>query len=601
MNTLDVMWSLPTIESIGWTLVHFLWQGLLIAIALRVILQALGPNDARRRYAAATIAMLALILAPLVTYVSVEASSVPSALVFTRQILEPPGGDDLQALGGGPDITADAAERTYPEDGTRSVADWKTRITSYLHPLFPWMVLGWLSGVLFLSLRFGAGWLFTRQLKICGVRPVGEELQTRFDGLRKKLGVARPVQLLHSALVEVPTLVGYVKPVVLLPVSAITGLSSAQLEAILAHELAHVVRHDQLVNLLQTAAETVLFYHPAVWWVSDQIRAERENCCDDVAVATSGSLHVYVQALMQLEEQRQNPMRLVLAVSGGSLLSRVKRLVNTNGRGAAAPHCSWAGGLVAVPLVALLVLAAQTYAPPLPPAAAVADGRQPSAVVAGPAPGLSTMESEAAFDDVDHELDSFEAGTPGDEAVAALVMALEDADASMRAQIAQVLGERESPAAIEPLARLLQADESASVRSQAAWALGRIENRRGVPSLAKAVSTDESEQVVFQAIRALGMIEADAAVAALLPRLNDGHPEIRMQTAWALGSIESPRAVDALMRRYRSETEQTVNLAIIDALGRIEDARAVGLLSQAAKSGDPQLSRAAIAALGVIE
>ena len=126
---------------------------------------------------------------------------------------------------------------------------------------------------------------------------------------------------LESTLVEVPMVIGWLRPVILLPVAATTGLSSEQLEAILAHELAHVARRDYLVNLLQSVVETLLFYHPAVWWVSNQIRVEREHCCDDIAVAVSGNVLVYARALTELEELRgRSPApSLALGGDGGAL------------------------------------------------------------------------------------------------------------------------------------------------------------------------------------------------------------------------------------------------------------------------------------------
>src|SRR6185503_3583474 len=122
-------------------------------------------------------------------------------------------------------------------------------------------------------------------------------------------------------------MVGWVKPAVLLPAAALTGLSTVQLESLLAHELAHVRRHDYLVNLLQGLIETLLFYHPAVWWVSRQIRREREHCCDDIAVALCGDVKLYAGALAQLEELRGRVLEPALAATGGELLGRIRRLL----------------------------------------------------------------------------------------------------------------------------------------------------------------------------------------------------------------------------------------------------------------------------------
>jgi beta-lactamase regulating signal transducer with metallopeptidase domain len=166
-----------------------------------------------------------------------------------------------------------------------------------------------------------------------------------------------PVRLCESALVEVPTVIGWLRPVVLLPVSTLAGLSPAQLEALLAHELAHVRRFDYLVNLVQTFGETLLFYHPAVWWVSRRMRVEREHCCDDAAVVACGDAVGYARALAALEGLRAIAPTLAVAAGGGSLWPRIARLV-----GGPPPHLSrssrWLAGVFALATLIALGLGA---------------------------------------------------------------------------------------------------------------------------------------------------------------------------------------------------------------------------------------------------
>src|SRR5947207_1326915 len=159
------------------------------------------------------------------------------------------------------------------------------------------------------------------------VRPAPPEWQQALRHLGARIGISRPVRLLVSAVVQVPTVVGWIRPVVLMPIGALTGLPSEQVEALLLHELTHIRRHDYLVNILQGIAEALLFYHPAVWWVSGHIRTERELCCDDLAVSVSGDALTYARALAQLESYRPAHFGATVAANGGSLSDRIARLL----------------------------------------------------------------------------------------------------------------------------------------------------------------------------------------------------------------------------------------------------------------------------------
>lgn len=198
--------------------------------------------------------------------------------------------------------------------------------TARLQKQLPWIVAAWLGIVCLLSLRLLLGYGRVRRIRRLSCESLGVSWTEKLVDLANQLRVSRPVRLCQSALVEVPTVIGWLRPVILFPASALAGLSPAQLEAILAHELAHVRRHDYLVNLLQNLIETLLFYHPAVWWVSRQLSQERELCCDDLTVLVCGDRMVYATALAMLEESRCAAGGLALAATGGSLLGRIRRL-----------------------------------------------------------------------------------------------------------------------------------------------------------------------------------------------------------------------------------------------------------------------------------
>jgi HEAT repeat protein len=207
-----------------------------------------------------------------------------------------------------------------------------------------------------LSVRLAHGWIAARRLRTHGTRATSASLHRMVERLATRLRVTRPVQLLESLIVEVPAVIGALRPVILVPASAITGLTPQQIEVLLAHELAHVRRYDYLVNVVQCVIETLLFYHPAVWWVSRRVRDEREHCCDDLVVQVCGDAHLYASALVSMERIRSATPRLALAATGGSLLHRVRRLLLP---AAARPEYfpRWAAGVAGVLAVTVALLA----------------------------------------------------------------------------------------------------------------------------------------------------------------------------------------------------------------------------------------------------
>ncbi len=318
----------PWLPPLSWTLLHFLWQGTVIAALAGASFWALRRSTAHVRYWMGCIALAAMVAAPMATFVVLGGfATSPSVASVT-----PP----LQ--------TSIAMEpRTLGE------------------ALQPWLVAAWSCGVLILSARLLGGLWWVQWLRRRNTRAVAPALSALGDELRVKMGIGQAVRWLESSRVSVPMVIGWLKPVVLVPAGILCNLSPAELETLLAHELAHIRRRDYLVNLLQTAVETVLFYHPAVWWVSHRIRIEREHCCDDRAIATCGDRLVLARALVHLEESRSP--RLAAAASGGSLLQRVRRLL-----GSPAPErYTPSRGSVTAILLAILALAATNLGMSAPP------------------------------------------------------------------------------------------------------------------------------------------------------------------------------------------------------------------------------------------
>jgi TonB family protein len=309
MTTLVEICGLPLVHALGWTLLHLCWQGTVVAVVLWCVLGVLGGRSSQARYAAACLALGMMIALPLATF-----AHLASAEYRLRDALDGPA----YVLDPGMVLRVGAGEMNAP---------WPARMAVALDHALPWILLAWFAGVILFVARLNVGLLVARRMRSVATTAPPAELQQAFDALRRRLGVARAVRLMHSALVQVPTVIGWLRPVVLVPASCLTGLSTMQIEAILAHELAHIRRHDYLVSVLQSVIETLLFYHPAVWWVSKQVRRERECCCDELAVAVGGDRLAYARALSVLEERRSYSPEFALGANGGVLKMRIKRLL----------------------------------------------------------------------------------------------------------------------------------------------------------------------------------------------------------------------------------------------------------------------------------
>jgi beta-lactamase regulating signal transducer with metallopeptidase domain/peptidoglycan/xylan/chitin deacetylase (PgdA/CDA1 family) len=350
------------VEAVGLALLHFVWQGALVA-ALYACADALASRaSAGARYCLALSALALMLLLPAFT-ASLAAGS-PRGLFAREDSSSVAGraGDARERARAG--VASDAAtgaafarEESESGSNTSGISFWAGgRLSAFV----PWLVLAWLAGVLLLATRAVGGWLVVRRLRR-SAEPVAARFEELAARVSERLKVSKTVRLCRSALVEVPAVVGHLRPVILVPASAFAGLTPAQLEAVIAHELAHVRRHDYLFNLLQTAAETLLFYHPAVWWVSRRARAEREHACDDAAAACVGDVLLYARSLAALEQARagnsNGTTRLAVAADGGSLMRRIERLIKLEGNSLDARAHSRAP-LAAVAALALLACVA---------------------------------------------------------------------------------------------------------------------------------------------------------------------------------------------------------------------------------------------------
>jgi uncharacterized protein (TIGR03435 family) len=311
MNAMQMLSSDAWVERLGWTLVHFLWQGLAIAllyaVARRVVARRTSANGL---YLLACVALGAMMAAPLITW---ELMRPPDT--------SPGAAYQIWGVPPAPSTSSVAGAATLPDSVRATVPNVQPA------QFLAWVVIVWLVGAAVLWVRLAGGWVVAARMRSMLVRRAPPEWQETLGKLGAQIGLPRPVRLLVSALVQAPTVVGWLRPVVLVPVGALGGLPAEHMEALLLHELAHIRRHDYLVNMLQSVAEALLFYHPAVWWVSGHIRAVRELCCDDVAVSVFGDALTYARALAHLESCQPAHLGATLAANGGSLAHRIARLL----------------------------------------------------------------------------------------------------------------------------------------------------------------------------------------------------------------------------------------------------------------------------------
>jgi beta-lactamase regulating signal transducer with metallopeptidase domain len=305
-----------TLEAVAWTLIHFCWQAALLALFYRGAAQVLARRSSNARYVTALAVMLAMPLAAGVTFAVQMERNADAHLAL-------PG----RAAFGVPNIEG---TRTL-ELGTGAAATPADNIQISARDLFPWIDGLWVVGVLVLSLRSLGGWWLIQRLRKTASVDVPDAAWTAFGRIARALDLDGAVSLRISSAIAGPVTVGALRAVVLLPLSAMTSLGMEELEVVLAHELAHVRRADFAWNLLQTVIETLFFFHPAVWWISGQLRHERELCCDDLALTVCPNPMVYASALVRLEEQRARHMQLAMALDGHqpgkTLRMRISRIL----------------------------------------------------------------------------------------------------------------------------------------------------------------------------------------------------------------------------------------------------------------------------------
>ena len=356
MNTYFHIFQHPVFDAIGSALLHSLWQAAVVAGLLFLALRIIRNEASELRYMLCCAALLLIVLLPVATAVQLYISNPVAAnngLVSSVTAERIYDASELPAEPLAP-ATGGAAERP-PASSTPPMINSPT-VTSSPFPWQPLVVMLWLAGIVLMSLKWGQGALTARRLRNSGIDVYEKEVEQVFCSLMHLIGIKKPVRLCASLHIDQPMMIGWFKPVVLLPVSMLTAMPLDQVEAILAHELAHIRRHDYLVLILQTAAETLFFYHPAVWFVSRCMTIEREYCCDTMATDLIGNDLAYASALASLAQTRSAKGAHALGANDGRLVDRIRRIVDRNqGVGSSRRSFSgWGAGLVLFGCVVLL-------------------------------------------------------------------------------------------------------------------------------------------------------------------------------------------------------------------------------------------------------
>ena len=338
-NLLDLIPS-PQVAALGWTLLHSVWQAALLCTLAALGFYLLRHSSAQARYTLGVVALGTQILTSLVTYLYYLPSSIEKTALTA--------------------LTYDPTVATFAKySGPIAPLPTLIRVQLWLATHLNELVVCWFIGVGILLLRFAGGWLYLERLRFAS-RPVKDQIwHTRFGVLVAKLNIGRSVELRETARIVTPMVVGVLQPVVLVPIGLMARLSVQQVEAVLAHELAHIRRHDYFVNLVQSFVEVVYFFHPALWWLSARIRTEREHCCDDLAMAVCDDRLSLAHALVRVAEFRhESALVVAFAANKPLLLRRVRRVL-----GVAEPSPRRLSGYLPMAVVLLSLLAgASVYA-----------------------------------------------------------------------------------------------------------------------------------------------------------------------------------------------------------------------------------------------
>ena len=324
MELLNKIISEYTIIAFGLTVMHSLWIGAVIS-GLTALLFTFIRKSTRARYIIASIGLALIFISSVIIYIYIKDSS--QSLSDNLMI---PAISKIQPLNG--NIHPDTITGRY------TVSCIIQGITSKAEKLFAYhselIVLIWIIGVLILGAKFTGAYIYANRFRKRGIMDLPDIWAVRIEKIAEKINLKTRIKAIQSYVAKIPLVTGWLKPVVILPASILSGIPAEQVEAIIAHELAHIKRNDYLVNIFQSFTEIIMFYNPSVWWISEIIRRERENCCDDIVIVSGYESLVYAKALVSMHEISLSPPVPALAIkrNNNNLINRIKRITAMKNR-----------------------------------------------------------------------------------------------------------------------------------------------------------------------------------------------------------------------------------------------------------------------------
>ena len=305
----------PLAYACAWTIVHSVWQILLITFFAAVIQSLLQKKEAILRYNLMCLASFAIGVSSVITFFVMYSSA---NLIKAPKIL------GVNSISANDQISKTTVVSDFEGGFISSIAEYTDKHLILICTI-------WVLGMMVAMIRLIGNISFALYVKNKFNFPVDEHWNDLLEKIGRQLGIKKQVELLESAFVKSPVVMGVLKPVIFFPIGAINRLNVDEVEAILAHELAHILRNDYLINILLSVVESVFYYHPAIWWLNNQIKREREYCCDDIAIQYTGNSFNYAKSLVTVQEMAMYSPYLAMAFANHSnkneLMTRVNRLI----------------------------------------------------------------------------------------------------------------------------------------------------------------------------------------------------------------------------------------------------------------------------------